>query len=136
MGILNKWKKSIQPAATSEEEVKVVKKESAPVEKGSKKNASLVGSSDGIVMRPLVTEKSAILASQNMYVFAVNKVANRMEVASAIHRMYGIKPVSVNVLNVRGKYVTRGKIFGRRSNWKKAIVTLPKGKSINLYEGV
>lgn len=128
MGILNKWKKSVT-AATGQKELET------KTEVVSKPMSSLVGHS-GIVIRPLVTEKSAILASQNTYVFVVEKSANRMEVASAINSLYGIKPESVNIQNVRGKYVMRGKIFGRRSGWKKAIVKLPKGKSINLYEGV
>jgi large subunit ribosomal protein L23 len=89
-----------------------------------------------VLIRPVVTEKSAILASKNSYVFAVAKSANKIEVASAIYKMYGVHPESVNVQNVRGKYVRRGKVDGHRKSWKKAIVTLPKGKTLSIYEGV
>lgn len=89
-----------------------------------------------VLVRPLVTEKSAILASKNAYVFAVAKSANKIEVAKAIRSLYGVTPEAVNVQNVRGKYVRRGKIDGYRKAWKKAIVILPAGKTINIYEGV
>ncbi len=89
-----------------------------------------------VLLRPVITEKSAILASQNMYVFAVKTTANRITIAAAIKAMYDVKPLSVNVVNVRGKVVSRGRVAGKRSAWKKAIVTLPKGKTLNIYEGV
>ena len=50
--------------------------------------------------------------------------------------MYGITPVSVNIQNVRGKRVRFGRVRGKRKDWKKAIVTLPEGKTINVYDGV
>lgn len=99
----------------------------------TKKLATFVSS---VLVRPIVTEKSAILASKNSYVFAVAKSANKIEVAGAIRKMYGLSPESVNIQNVRGKYVRRGKVDGHRKAWKKAIVTLPKGKTLNIYEGV
>jgi large subunit ribosomal protein L23 len=98
------------------------------------KKTSVVSAS--VILHPVVTEKSAILASKNMYVFAVKKYANRISIAGAVQAMYDVKPVSVNVQNVRGKVVRRGRISGVRKGWKKAIVTLPKGKTLNLYEGV
>lgn len=107
-------------------------KTDAPVSE-TKKLAAFVSS---VLIRPIVTEKSAILASKNSYVFAVAKSANKIEVASAIRKMYGMLPESVNIQNVRGKYVRRGKVDGHRKAWKKAIVTLPKGKTLNIYEGV
>ncbi len=99
----------------------------------TKKLATIVSS---ILIRPVVTEKSSMLASANSYVFDVAKSANKIEVASAIKTMYGVKPASVNMQIVRGKYVRRGKVDGHRRSWKKAIVTLPKGKTLNIYEGV
>jgi len=98
-----------------------------------KKSTSMFSS---VLVRPLVTEKSAILASKNAYVFAVAKSANKIEIAKAIRSLYGVNPEAVNVQNVRGKYVRRGKIDGYRKSWKKAIVILPAGKSLNIYEGV
>ncbi len=91
--------------------------------------------SDSIV-RPLISEKSAHLAGSRQYVFVVRKDANRVQVRSAIKSMYGIAPVSVNLLNVRGKKVKFSSRQGARSDWKKAIVTLPVGQTINIHEGV
>ena len=89
-----------------------------------------------ILMKPLVTEKVSTLGAENKYVFQVAKDVNKIEVAKAITEVYGIKPISVNIINVRGKKVRYGRKTGKRRNWKKAIITLPKGKSINVYEGV
>jgi len=83
-----------------------------------------------------VTEKSATLSSANQYVFIVRKEANRIQVRSAIKAMYGITPTSVNIQNYRGKKVRFGRRLGQRRDWKKAIITLPAGKTINVYEGV
>lgn len=89
-----------------------------------------------VVINPLITEKSARLASEDKYIFAVDPRSNQIEIKSAISNMYGIIPVKVNVLNVKGKKVRFGRRKGKRKDWKKAIVTLPKGKKIDVYEGV
>lgn len=89
-----------------------------------------------ILIKPLITEKAANVGSLNKYMFAVKKTANKIEVAKAINEVYGIMPDDVNIINVRGKKVRYGRIAGVRSDWKKAIITLPKGKTINIYEGV
>jgi len=90
----------------------------------------------GILIKPVVTEKAAGVNHLNQYVFMVAKKANKIDVAKAVTIFYGIKPVAVNIINVMGKKVARGKIKGQRSDWKKAIVTLPAGKTIQIYEGV
>jgi large subunit ribosomal protein L23 len=137
MGILSKIKKQ-----TDKEEVKDVKAADEKVQKEKEPKApkqsggSFLSHASGIVVRPLVTEKTAVLASQNTYVFVVSNKANKVSIATAIKGMYGIRPTSVNIQNVRGKRVRFGKIKGRRKGWKKAIVTLPKGKTIDVYEGV
>ena len=89
-----------------------------------------------ILLRPLVTEKVSDLSGLNKYVFVVSDKANKIEVAKAIVEVYGVKPSKVNILNMEGKRVRRGRITGKRKDWKKAIITLPKGQSINVYEGV
>jgi len=137
MGILNRNKKT-----TDEKEEVVAVKEVAttvPSTKNSvKPKASLSTGVDTsfVIVKPLISEKAAILAGENQYVFVVRKSANRLEVRSAIQKMYGVSPTSINISNVRGKIVKRGRTTGKRSNWKKAIVTLPKGQTINVYEGV
>lgn len=89
-----------------------------------------------IIERPLVTEKAARLASEGKYVFVVRKDAGRIEISQAIRAMYGIVPESVNIQNVHGKRMRFGRRRGKRASWKKAIVSMPKGKTIDVYEGV
>jgi len=89
-----------------------------------------------VLIKPLVTEKVSNLGALNKYVFAVDSHANKIEIARAIKEIYGIKPVGVNVIKMLGKQARYGRISGKRKDWKKAIVTLPKGESIKIYEGV
>ena len=89
-----------------------------------------------IIERPLVTEKAAGMATDGKYTFVVRNNANKIEINQAIRAMYGVTPVSVNVQNVHGKRLRFGRSRGKRSSWRKAIVTLPKGKTIDVYEGV
>ena len=89
-----------------------------------------------ILIRPLVTEKVSVIGALNKYGFEVALKANKIEIAKAIKEVYGINPTMVNVIKVKGKEVRYGKRSGKRKDKKKAIITLPKGKSINLYEGV
>ena len=95
-----------------------------------------IGSAYKILAKPLVTEKVSNLGALNKYVFAVAPRANKIEVARAIKQIYGIKPEAVNIINLAGKKARYGRASGRRKNWKKAIVTLPEGKTIKIYEGV
>lgn len=89
-----------------------------------------------VLAHPLITEKAATASSLNKYVFVVSGEANKLSVAQAIYAVYGVKPVKVNIVCQDGKAVTRGRIKGRRRDLKKAIVTLKKGDSIQVYEGV
>lgn len=131
MGILNRVKKSADTATKSEDK-KVVAKKSQ-----TSNVATFVGVDEAnVIVKPLISEKSASLAGANQYVFVVRKGVNRIQVRSAIKQMYGVSPVSVNIMNVLGKKVGFSQRMGKRSDWKKAIVTLPKGQTINVYEGV
>ncbi|OGL59146.1 50S ribosomal protein L23 [Candidatus Uhrbacteria bacterium RIFCSPLOWO2_12_FULL_46_10] len=88
------------------------------------------------LLYPVITEKSSMLQAHNQYVFAVEPRANKMVIAQAIETVYGIKPMAVGVSWVRGKTRVRGRRRGKTPNWKKAIVTLPQGKTITVAEGV
>ena len=88
------------------------------------------------LVKPLVTEKAANLAATGKYVFKVAMKSNKIEVAKAISDTYGVEVDAVNIVRMKGKAVSRGKIKGTRSDFKKAIVTLKKGQSIQIYEGV
>jgi large subunit ribosomal protein L23 len=89
-----------------------------------------------VLVKPLITEKASVLASQNKYVFVVKKDTNKVEVMKAVSEVYGVKPTTVNMIRMEGKDVRYGRYSGKRSDWKKAIVTLPAGKTIQVYEGV
>jgi large subunit ribosomal protein L23 len=89
-----------------------------------------------VLVKPLVTEKGSVLNASNKYLFMVDKGANKIEVAAAIQAAYGVKPVKVNIINIEGKTKRRGKVVGKRKDWKKAIVTLPEGQTIQIYEGI
>jgi large subunit ribosomal protein L23 len=140
MGIFSKKnKEEKKPTSGQEQEpVEAVKKESMKdhFEEGKDKKAVKDGSAYKVLLKPLITEKAANLGSQNKYVFEVSIQANKIEIAKAIKEVYGIEPVSVNVVNVMGKNVRHGRINGRKRDWKKAVITLPAGKTINIYEGV
>jgi large subunit ribosomal protein L23 len=97
---------------------------------------TVFGDAYKIIMKPLVTEKVSGLGVLNKYVFAVAKNTNKIEVAKAIKEIYGIKPTGVNVIRMSGKKARYGRVSGRRKDWKKAIITLPKGETIKVYEGV
>ena len=98
-----------------------------------------VGSKSGayrIIIRPLVTEKAAVMQSGRHYAFIVASGANKIQIREAVKDLYGVEPVGVNVLHVAGKRVRFGRSVGHRSDYKKAIVTLPPGASITIHEGV
>lgn len=147
MGILDRFKtkkgeeKVSMPAKSVSEEPKKAEKAEKVEKKAekstkTKKSALIAAELHGIVIRPLVTEKAAHLASVGQYAFLVHPDANRVQVRAAVKAMYGILPSSVNIQVVRGKAVRFGRYSGARKSWKKAIVTLPKGKTIDVYEGV
>ena len=90
-----------------------------------------------IIRRPVDTEKGRELSEvSNTYVFEVHLRANKMQVASAVQELFGVKVRKVRTHIVRGKWKRRGLKVGKRPNWKKAYVTLAEGDSISLFEGL
>lgn len=92
-----------------------------------------------IIKKPLLTEKSVILREdENKYTFAVDKRANKLEIAKAVEAIFpGVKVVSVNTMTVHGKpTLLRGNRRGKKPDWKKAIVKLRPGDKIDIYEGI
>jgi len=94
------------------------------------------GSSYKILQSPRVSEKAAIMASKNVYVFNVPTEANKVEIAKAVKALYGVVVENVRTARGIGKFVSRGRIMGQRNKWKKAYVTVKSGQKIDLYEGV
>lgn len=89
-----------------------------------------------VLRQPLVSEKAAHVGIYNQYVFVVAPSATKVDVRRSVYEAYGVRPVRVNMVRVRGRSVRYGRSAGKTKAWKKAIVTLPKGKTIQVYEGV
>jgi len=92
-----------------------------------------------VLKRPVMTEKSYALADEhNQYVFEVDRRANKMQVKDAVEARFGVTVTDVRIINVKPKTRKRSlrQTAVRKSGWKKAIVTLAPGDSIQLYEGV
>lgn len=110
-----------------------------PVVKGEKAaavNLKISKINKHILVKPLITEKATHLNELNKYAFIVKLDANKILVAKEVAAVYGVKVENVNLIRMKGKKVSRGKVRGKRSDFKKAIVTLAKGQTIKLYEGV
>ncbi len=89
-----------------------------------------------IIKRPIITEKTNTQKDQNNQVtFEVDPRFNRIEVQRAVEKIFSVKVADVRTMHVRGKFKRRGRILGRRRNWKKAIVTLMPGERIEFFEG-
>lgn len=87
-----------------------------------------------VIIRPIVTEKSADLqADDNQYTFEVHREANKIEIRKAVEIVFGVRVDRVNTMVVRGNIRRVGRNYGKTRQWKKAIVTLHEGDSIDLY---
>ena len=87
-----------------------------------------------IIRSPSITEKSSVMRSEhNRYVFEVSIEASKTEVKSAIESIFNVKVEDVNTMVVKGKFKRMGKHAGYRSDWKKAIVKLAAGHSIDKF---
>jgi len=90
-----------------------------------------------ILRRPIVTEKSGAQSDTlHRYTFEVDLRANKTQIEQAVERVFSVKVLAVNVMHVRGKVRRRGKVTGRTRGWKKAVVTLQAGQTIQFFEGV
>lgn len=89
-----------------------------------------------IIVRPLETEKAYIQREMGQYVFMVNRKANKAQVSQAVEEIYNVKVASVNVMNMPAKinHARGRREVTRRAPWKKAIVTLAPGESIEALE--
>jgi large subunit ribosomal protein L23 len=139
MGLLDRIRKD--DAAPKKETKKTTKKAAvakdvvttdAPVVNAPKK--ALPASSLALIRRPRVTEKSARLAqTANIYTFDVPCDAEKIALKKTIEKMYNVRVLSVHTVRGDGKTVLRGRIAGSRNRWKKALVKLAPGQSIDIY---
>ncbi|KXB46237.1 ribosomal protein L23 [Tissierellia bacterium KA00581] len=90
-----------------------------------------------IIIKPVVTESSMEAMEQKRYTFKVDPKANKSEIKKAIETIFGVKVKKVNTMNITGKKKRMGANVGKRSDWKKAIVTLTEdSKEIEFFEGI
>jgi len=89
-----------------------------------------------IIRRPLITEKSTRQKEESrQYVFEVHRDANKIEIQSAVERLFKVKVLQVRTSNALGKVKRLGRKYGKRPDWKKAIITLREGDRIDFFEG-
>jgi large subunit ribosomal protein L23 len=89
---------------------------------------------ESVIRRPIVlTEKATLLRDANQVVFEVARAANKVQIRGAVQTLFNVKVESVNTLLVRGKDRRMGRTYGKMQNWKKAVVTLKKGDSIDFF---
>ncbi|MFO7784008.1 MAG: 50S ribosomal protein L23 [Thermodesulfobacteriota bacterium] len=90
-----------------------------------------------VIREPHITEKSSLLKeSSNQMAFKVDRHANKIEIRRAVEALLKTKVISVKTANMSGKKRRLGRNTGKRADWKKAVVTLAPGESIEFFEGV
>jgi len=145
MGIFSKISKKQNIVLPAKEDKEKKEEKKAPEAAAEKKAKPAVrgplakeggGQSHRILITPLLTEKADRQQSLGKYAFMVAPGANKIEIARAMRDLYGVKPVSVRVISVKGKNVRFGRTSGKQKDVKKAIITLKKGESISVLEGV
>ncbi len=90
-----------------------------------------------IIRRPINTEKTNLQKEvDNQITFEVARDANRVDIKNAVEKIFNTRVQAVKTMQVKGKVKQRGRIVGKRRNWKKAIVKLMPGQRIDFFEGV
>ena len=89
----------------------------------------------GVLIRPVVSEKSYALLGANKYTFRVHPTAHKTQVRQAVEEIFGVRVLEVRTMSVKSKPKRRGYSSGRTREWKKAIVELHADDSIELFEG-
>jgi large subunit ribosomal protein L23 len=90
-----------------------------------------------VIKKPMITEKSTIQKeTSNQVCFEVDRSANRVEIRLAVEKLFNVRVANVRTMQVKGKVKQRGRIVGKRRDWKKANVKLMPGERIEFFEGV
>lgn len=90
-----------------------------------------------VLIKPVITENSMLkMEESNTYTFKVAKNANKVEIRKAIEEIFNVKVDNVNTMNMRGKKRRLGRNEGTTASWKKALVRLAEGDSIEIFEGL
>jgi large subunit ribosomal protein L23 len=93
-----------------------------------------ISSYHDVLIRPLITEKSTRQIELGQYSFEVHRDANKIQIREAVEKTFNVQVKAVNTLNMPRKEKRRGRVIGTVPGWKKAIVTLVSGQSIDIFE--
>ena len=93
-----------------------------------------ISSYHDVLIRPLITEKSTRLIEVGQYTFEVHREANKIQIREAVEKTFNVKVKAVNTLNMPRKTRRRGRVVGTVPGWKKAVVTLQEGQTIDIFE--
>ena len=137
---ITKDKEKIEPKKVDRKDLNTkkqpAKQQAKDKKKSNKQELKRFDCVDGVLLKPLVTEKVSNLGMYNQYAFEVKTKTNKIQIKKAIETYYHVKPLKVNIINIRGKNVRWGRTQGMTRGKKKAIVTLRQGDKIEVYEGV
>ncbi len=93
-----------------------------------------------VIVRPVISEKSMDVAQHQKYTFAVHDDANKLQIKAAVEELFKVTVLAVNVTTSKSKEkrrgTARGRVLGRTSEWRKAVVTIPADQKIEFFEGV
>ena len=91
-------------------------------------------SPEEVIRRPIIlTEKANLLREKNQVIFEVSRAANKVQIRDAVQKLFNVKVTSVNTSVMRGKDRRMGRGYAKTQNWKKAVVTLKEGDSIDFF---
>ncbi len=133
MGIFSKKSEEKKDAATQAVDTKAVPKTAAKKDKGAMPVVTATASAYGVLVAPIVTEKSHQLSGNRQYVFRVATTATARTVKIAVAQAYHVTVTAVRIMTVKPKRRTMKYDRGYQKQYKKAIVTLAKGQSIDLF---
>jgi len=89
-----------------------------------------------VLKQPVISEKSFSSSDKEKYIFLVEKNANKIEITKAVEKAFKVHVIKVNTFVVKGKIKRFGRIFGKRPDYKKAIVSIKKGEKIEEFKGI
>ena len=89
-----------------------------------------------IIIRPVVSEKTYVLATNDKYTFRVHPSAHKTQIRQAVEKLFDVNVVEVRTMSVKSKPKRRGHTAGRTRSWKKAIVQVAPGQSIPIFQGL
>lgn len=91
---------------------------------------------NNLLIKPVITEKSLREAAKGKYTFVVQKNANKTYISQVVASVFGVKPVAIKTVIVKGEFKRKGKLrlLSQESSWKKAIVQLAPGQKIELFD--